>query len=224
MGEVVAVIATAKAAAEAADKIVGWYQNAKDAAATKEARDAATLAYFGALLASTVAALDVEFRTLATDIEELDASWSDTQRAALADKAHALAEREELIHRLDAATEFLRKRTNEPGWRQTILHLGRGDKQLADAVDELLQVGEEALRCVGAREKSPTPLGIEDVERKIRSATEESEVAATKLWARDVLAAIDRMKVRSAHRAFGGFASVLSMRHGLPAPDWAIIF
>jgi hypothetical protein len=216
----VAVAATAKTAVDMADKAMRWYAEAKKAAATKEALDAAALAYFGAVLASTVAKLDAEFRTLAMKIDRLETSWSNRRRAALADEVHALAESEALIHKLDAATDFLRKRTHEPGWRERILTVGRGDNELDDALRELLQVGDEALRCVGAREKAPTPLGIEDVERKIRSAKGEAEVDATKRWAQDVLAALDRMTVRSAHRAFGGFASVLSKKHGLPAPDW----
>lgn len=224
MAELAAAVGTANAAAAAADNVVRWYREAKKAAVTQEARDAAALAYFGALLASSVASLDVEFRALTNEVEKLDASWSAKRRGVLADQVRALADKEELVQRLEAATDFLRKRAHEPGWREKILPRGKGDRDLDDALDELLSVGEEVLRCVGARDKGPTPAGIEDVERKIRSATDESEVEQAKSWAREVLAAIDRMTVRAAHRAFGGFASVLSKKHGISAPDWATLF
>ena len=59
------------------------------------------------------------------------------------------------------------------------------------------------------------------LERRIRGSEDQETIERTKAEATEVLSVIDRLTARSVHPAFGRFASEISRKHGMSAPDWA---
>jgi hypothetical protein len=205
-----------------ADKLQRWYENAQAAARTKEQQDAAALVYFAALLASAVAALDLEFQALTDRINGLDTDWSQERRDELAAAVRAVATKETRLNQLTTATAFLQESTHrEPGWRDRILHRGGRDARLDEALDELLETGNNVLTLIGAGHLAATPHGVDDLVRLVKGANNLNAIEHTKAKAADILGVIDRLTARSVHDAFGRFASVVSRKHGIPSPDWA---
>jgi hypothetical protein len=128
------------------------YEQARSDARNRRERDAAALVYFAALLASAVAELDLEFRTLLHDINGLDPAWTDKRRNQLGDKIQDLATSETRLHQLVKATSFLRKRAQATSsWRRRILHFRDRDAELDGSLDTLVATGDEVLRLIGTR-------------------------------------------------------------------------
>ena len=219
------VLCTAKTAVGMADKAYGWYQSVQAAKISQEQKDAATLVYMAALLASAVASLDLEFRTLRDKINELVPGWSQDQRDELAKEVQALATRESRLKQLKQATGFLRERTQEEkkGWRDKILHRGGRDQKLDEALKGLVEDGDKVLVMIGANVEAPTPYEIEGLVSLIAAANDAEEVQEVKAEAKEVLGVIDHLTARSVPEAFGRFASVVSKKHGITASDWATV-
>ena len=209
----------ATGAVAAADTLRNWYERAQAAAKTQEQKDAAALVYFAAQLASAVASLDLEFRTLLNQINKLDDGWSEEQRNELADKVQDLATRETRVDELETSTAFLRERTQQDlGWRERILHRGGPDAKLDEALEALLAAGNEVRHVVGVGFRAGTPYGVDVLEWQIRQP---GYVEMPKRQAQETLGVIDRLTARSIPQAFGRFASVISRKHGISTPDWA---
>ncbi len=211
----------ASTAIKLADQLDRWYASARLAAKTREAQDAAALVYFAAVLASAIAALDLGFRRLLDDVKKLDSSWSPEQRIQLADKVHELGTTEERLKQLKTAIGFLADREGKPGWRDRIL--GKGDAKLNKALDDLVTAGREVLRMIGADRAAVTPWQVFELEGFIRTPEGGKTVAEIKTEAETVLGVINRLTARSVPEAFGRFASAVSRKHGIPAPDWASV-
>lgn len=214
----------ASGAVAAADKLHSWYENAQAAAKTQEQKDAAALVYFAAQVASAVASLDLEFRTTLNGIKKLDPTWTKERRDELADAVQTIATKESRLNQLTTATAFLRERTGpSSNWRERVLHRGGRDPKLDEALDGLLATGDEVLRLVGADRDAPTPYEVDVLEARIRGADDPGKVEQTTSEATRILSVIDRLTARSVPQAFGRFASAVSRKHGIPAPDWASV-
>jgi hypothetical protein len=192
---------------------------------SQQQKDAAALVYMAARLASAVASLDLEFRTLRDKINKLDPGWSQDQRDKLAEDVQALATKESRLKQLKEATGFLRERTQEEkkGWRDKILHRGGHDQQLDKALKGLVEDSDKVLVMIGANHQAPTPYEIAELGPLIAAANDAKTVQEAKAKAENVLGVIDLMTARSVPEAFGRFASVVSKKHGITAPDWATV-
>lgn len=225
MVEPMSALGAANTAVGMADKLHSWHQTAQAAKISQEQEDAATLVYTAALLASAVASLDLEFRTLRDRINELDPGWSQDQRNELAKEVQALATKESRLKQLKQATGFLRERTQEEkkGWRDKILHRGGRDQKLDEALKGLVEDGDKVLVMIGANVDAPTPYEIAELVPLIAAANDAKTVQEVKAEAERVLGVIDHLTARSVPEAFGRFASVVSKKHGITAPDWATV-
>jgi hypothetical protein len=122
------------------------------------------------------------------------------------------------------ATEFLRDHTTQDrGWIDRILHRGGRDPKLDEALNTLLETGDEVLGLIGADRPAPTPYGVDSLEWRIRNANDLETVALAKRESAQALEVIDRLTGRSVPQAFGRFASAISRKHGITAPDWASV-
>lgn len=217
-------ITAAGTAAAVAEKLASWYDQAQEAAQTKEAKDAAAVIYFAALLATAVAALDDQFRALKDEVQQLDLSTPQEDRDKLAEELKGLRLSETRLREINRASGFLEERLQrEPGWRDRILHRGQRDPDLERRIWDLVGIGNQVLQVIGAREKAPTPPGIEELEQAILEANDESAVRLARDMANRVLGVIDSLTARAVEQAFGRLASVLSDKHGISAPDWATV-
>ena len=225
MAEPVSAVGMATTAVSVADKLHSWHESAQAAKMTQQQKDAAALVYNAAVLASAVASLDLEFRTLRDKINKLDPGWSQDQRNKLAKKVHALATKESRLKQLKQATGFLRDRTQpeKKGWRDKILHRGGRDQKLDEALKGLVEDGDKVLVMIGANVEAPTPYEIAELEPLIAAANDVTTVQEAKAKAENVLGVIDHLTARGVPEAFGRFASVLSKKHGITAPDWATV-
>lgn len=207
------------------EKVGEWYNQREAEALSDEQKQAAALIYNAARLAHAVAGLENEFRTLQSKIIKLRVSWSKAQRAELSDQVLALAQKEERLRQLNEAMGFLDAVDRHPGssWRQRILHRGTQDTRLEDALDALVGIGREVYRQIGAEQNIPTPYGVSGLQILIGDADNQEKVDHVKEWAEDVLGVIDRLTARSVYEAFGRFASVVSQKHGITAPDWTSV-
>ncbi|MEV0469255.1 hypothetical protein [Streptomyces prunicolor] len=216
-------IATLTGAASVGDRLLAWYEQAQAAAATQEQKKAAAVIYFAARVASAVAALDLEFRTVLNEIKKPDPTWSETRRDQLADRVQALATSESRLNQLQEAAGFLRECADPGGgWRERIRLWGSRNARFDEALDHLLASGERVLQLIGADRQAPTPYEVYELELKIRSSGDQQSVAQTKAEAARVLDVIDHLTARSVPLAFGTFAGALSRRHGIAVPDWAV--
>jgi hypothetical protein len=217
-------ITAAGTAAVAADKLVSWYDRAQEAAQTQDAKDAAAVIYFAAVIATAVAALDDRFRALKDEIQELDLSARQENREKLAGELKGLRLSETRLREINRASGFLEDRLQrESGWRDRILHRSQRDPDLERTIGDLVGIANQVLQVIGAREKAPTPPGIGELEQAILEANDESAVGRAKDMADQVLGVIDSLTVRGVEQAFGRLASVLSNKHGISAPDWATV-
>jgi hypothetical protein len=220
MAEPVGQVAEAvKAVANLANSIHAWHVKAQEVAKTDEERDAVRLVYSAFRLASAVAALEDEFRTMLNEIDKLNVGWSDEQRGQLAMQVKALGTKDSWVRQLVGATSFLAARERERGswWRELILHFrGQRDDKLDDALDTLVSVGRRVLRFIGAEQPIETPAGVEQLVPKIWVADNQEAVEGAKAAATEAFGVIDLLTARSVHAAFEGFASVISQKHGLP--------
>lgn len=205
-----------------AERLLAWRKQAEAAAETREAKDAATTVYFAGLLLAAIEALDSAFRTLSREIKGLEVSSPREEREALATQAEQLAESEILLNRLGRAAGYLEQHADKQSSRldRMLQGLGKERSETETILREFARFAAEAQEWIGAREKAPTPAGIEDVVRSVRAAEDTEQLNRARWEAGSALDVIDRLEVRQMHQAFGRLTSALSRAYGLTTPEW----
>jgi hypothetical protein len=214
--------AAIKAVQASVQKLDAWRQQNMAATRSKEAQDAAQAMYHAALIPCICRSLNLEFRALNSRIQELATDVGSRELEAVADDVAALADKEDLVGRLLLAVGFLQRHAARgPGRFGRLARRIKKQNERDDAertLSEIADIGEQALRVVGAREHFPTPPGITEVETALHVATTPEALAHAKSHANTALEQVDRLLLREAHEKLGQLRSALSEAYGLPPP------